>query len=324
MVHGTAFRKKRCFPCRDQPSSVSCFCDLQLSAEASDFMSDLSRKLRQCAKTVKENWTGRPVVGIVLGSGLGGLSDFIQIEAAFETGDLPHYPKAAAMGHRGRFLCGTLDGVGVAVVDGRPHFYEGFSADEVALPVRLMMQLGAQTLVISNASGAVNPELAVGDVVILKNHINLMWKNPLIGENDDSVGPRFPDMSSPYDPTLGKAGADEAEARGFPTASGVYFGLVGPNYETSAEYRMARFLGADVVGMSTVPEVLAAQHAGARVLAASVVSNVHSPGAGPVSGEEVVDVVAKAEPVMQAVVAGVLQHIQAEPEPFSTAESNSE
>ena len=287
-------------------------------------MNDLSSRLRQCVETVKEKWTEKPLVGIVLGSGLGGLSEFIQIEAAFENGDLPHYPKTAAMGHRGRFLCGTLEGVSVAVVDGRPHLYEGFSADEVALPVRLMMQLGAQTVVISNASGAVNPELAVGDVVILKDHINLMWKNPLIGENDDSIGPRFPDMSSPYDPTLAKAGAAEAETRDFQTASGVYFGLAGPNYETSAEYRMARFLGADVVGMSTVPEVLATQHAGARVLAASVVSNVHSPGAGPVSGEEVVDVVAKAEPVMRAVVAGVLKHVQAEAGSLSTAESRAE
>lgn len=287
-------------------------------------MNDLSRKLRQCVETVKEKWTGKPLIGIVLGSGLGGLSEFIQIEAAFENGDLPHYPKTAAMGHRGRFLCGTLDGVRVAVVDGRPHLYEGFSAEDVALPVRLMMQLGAQTVVISNASGAVNPEMAVGDVVILKDHINLMWKNPLIGENDDSIGPRFPDMSSPYDATLASAGAESARERGFQTTSGVYFGLAGPNYETSAEYRMARFLGADVVGMSTVPEVLAAQHAGARVLAASVVSNVHSPGAGPVSGEEVVDVVAKAEPVMRAVVAGVLEHVRAEPEPLSTAKSNSE
>ena len=287
-------------------------------------MNDLSRKLRQCVETVKEKWTGKPLIGIVLGSGLGGLSEFIQIEAAFENGDLPHYPKTAAMGHRGRFLCGMLDGVSVAVVDGRPHLYEGFSAEDVALPVRLMMQLGVQTVVISNASGAVNPEMAVGDVVILKDHINLMWKNPLIGENDDSIGPRFPDMSSPYDLTLASAGADAARARGFRTASGVYFGLAGPNYETPAEYRMARFLGADVVGMSTVPEVLAAQHAGARVLAASVVSNVHSPGAGPVSGEEVVDVVAKAEPVMRAVVAGVLDHVRAEPESLVTADSNSE
>lgn len=287
-------------------------------------MIDLSRKLRQCVETVKERWTGKPFIGIVLGSGLGGLSEFIQIEAAFENGDLPHYPKTAAMGHRGRFLCGTLDGASVAVVDGRPHLYEGFSAGDVALPVRLMMQLGARTVVISNASGAVNPELAIGDVVILNDHINLMWKNPLIGENDDSIGPRFPDMSCPYDYTLGSAGADTARKRGFQTASGVYFGLAGPNYETSAEYRMARFLGADVVGMSTVPEVLAARHAGARVFAASVVSNVHSPGAGPVSGEEVVDVVAKAEPVMRAVVAGVLEHVRAEAESLSTAESNSE
>lgn len=287
-------------------------------------MSDLSLKLRQTVEAVKEKWTGKPLIGIVLGSGLAGLSQFIQIEATFENGDLPHYPKTAAMGHRGRFLCGSLNGVCVVVVDGRPHLYEGFPADDVTLPVRLMMQLGARTVVISNASGAVNPELSVGDVVVLKDHINLMWENPLIGKNDDSIGPRFPDMSSPYDLTLANAGADAARAGGFQTASGIYFGLAGPNYETSAEYRMARFLGADVVGMSTVPEVLAARHAGARVFAASVVSNVHSPEAGPVSGEEVVDIVAQAEPVMQAVVAGVLEQVRSETELVSTVESNSE
>lgn len=195
-------------------------------------------------------------------------------------------------------------------MEGRTHLYEGKPASDIALPLRLMIQLGAGTVVITSASGGVNPEFLTGDVVILRDHINLMWRNPLAGKNDDSLGPRFPDMSSPYDSNLALAGQSSAREAGFSTRSGVYLGLAGPNYETSAEYRMARLLGADVVGMSTVPEVLAARHAGARVFAASVVSNVYTPEAGPVHGEEVVDVVAQSEPVMRAVIAGVLKEAQ--------------
>lgn len=275
-------------------------------------MNDLSRKLLQSVDAVREKWPKRPVVGIVLGSGLAGLSESVEIEADFDPGEIPHYPKTTALGHRGRFLCGRLDGISVAVVDGRSHFYESYSSQYVVYPLRVMMQLGIEAVVMSNASGAVNPEYQAGDVVVLRDHINMMWMNPLSGENDDSVGPRFPDMSNPYDIRLAHAGRSAAELAGVRVHSGVYLGMSGPNYETGAEYRMARLLGADVVGMSTVPEVLAARHAGVRVFAASVVSNVHSPDGDPISGAEVVDVVAQAEPAMRTVLSGVLNVIRSE------------
>jgi purine-nucleoside phosphorylase len=275
-------------------------------------MNDLTRKLQESSEVVREKWLGQPAVGIVLGSGLSGLSDSVVVEAEFTCGQIPHYPKTTALGHRGRLLCGTLDGVTVAVVDGRVHLYEGHSPQDVVYPLRLMLQLGINTVFISNASGAVNPEYQVGDVVILKDHITLMWNTPLTGENDDSIGPRFPDMSCPYDVTLAAAAGSAAQEAGCRIHSGVYLGMSGPNYETAAEYRMARTLGADVVGMSTVPEVLAARHAGVRVFAASVVSNVHSPDGDPVSGQEVVDVVAHAEPAMRTVLSGVLNLIRSE------------
>ena len=275
-------------------------------------MNELSHNLLQSVEAVREKWSERPAVGIVLGSGLAGLSQAVELGAEFGPGEIPNYPKTTALGHRGRLLCGWLDGVPVVVMDGRAHLYESHSPQDVVYPLHLMLQLGVNSVVMSNASGAVNPEYQTGDVVVLNDHINLMWGNPLTGRNDDSLGPRFPDMSSPYDVTLAEAGRAAAERAGLRVHSGVYLGMAGPNYETAAEYRMARTLGADVVGMSTVPEVLAARHAGVRVFAASVVSNVHSPGCDPVSGAEVVEVVARAEPAMRIVLSGVLDVIRSE------------
>jgi purine-nucleoside phosphorylase len=275
-------------------------------------MNDLSHKLVESVEVVREKWSERPSVGIILGSGFAGLCDAIQVEAEFSGGEIPHYPKTTALGHKGGLLCGTLDGVSVIIVDGRAHLYEAHSPRDVVYALRVMIQLGVNSVVMSNASGAVNPEYRAGDVVILKDHINLMWASPLIGENDDSIGPRFPDMSNPYDVDLANAGHSAAQAAGLKIHSGVYLGMFGPNYETSAEYRMARTLGADVVGMSTVPEVLAARHAGIRVFAASVVSNVHSPENGPVSGQDVVDVVARSRPAMRTVLSGVMNLIRSE------------
>lgn len=275
-------------------------------------MNDLSHKLVESVEVVREKWSDRPSVGIILGSGFAGLCDAIEVEAEFSGREIPHYPKTTALGHKGRLLCGTLDGVGVVVVDGRAHLYEANSPRDVVYSLHLMMQLGVNSVVMSNASGAVNPKYRAGDVVVLRDHINLMWSNPLTGKNDDSLGPRFPDMSSPYDADLANAGHSAARKAGLKIHSGVYLGMSGPNYETAAEYRMARTLGADVVGMSTVPEVLAARHAGIRVFGASVVSNVHSPENGPVSGQDVVDVVARSRPAMRTVLSGVLDLIRSE------------
>ncbi|MFP6762278.1 MAG: purine-nucleoside phosphorylase [Planctomycetaceae bacterium] len=278
------------------------------------FTCDQATWLRQGIQVVRDRWAGIPAVGIVLGSGLGEFSEAIEIEAVFEKGQIPHYPQAGALGHRGRFLCGCLNGVTVVAMDGRAHLYEGYTPQEAVFPVRLMLALGAGTLVISNAAGTVNPEFAVGDVAILKDQINLMWANPLRGRNDDRVGPRFPDMSTPFDSQLAEAGK-QAAPEGARVHSGVYLGMSGPNYESRAEYRMARLLGADLVGMSTVPEVLTARHAGARVFAASVVSNAAWPGAGSVAGHEVVDNVRLAEPVLRRIVCGVLEQVRTEREP---------
>ena len=262
---------------------------------------------------VRNHWSGQPLAGLILGSGLGEISAAIETDAVFEKGRIPHYPQGDAVGHRGRFLCGRLNGVPVVAMDGRAHFYEGYSPRDVVFPVRLMLALGAGTLVISNAAGAVNPEFHVGDIAILKDQINLMWMNPLRGRNDDGAGPRFPDMSAPFDPQLAAAGKQAAPA-GARVHSGIYLGMSGPNYETRAEYRMARLLGADLVGMSTVPEVLAARHAGARVFAASVVSNVARPESGSVAGHEVVGNVRRAEPVLRRIVCGVLEQVRTEQE----------
>lgn len=226
------------------------------------------------AELIRERWTRRPVAGLVLGSGFGGLASAIDVESVFAASDIPGLPSSTATGHRGRIVCGTLGGLPVIVQDGRLHSYEGHDFATVAWPVSLMIRLGIEALIVTNASGGVNPEFVPGDVMLIDDHINLMWGNPLIGLNDERIGPRFPDMCDPYDAGLGERFAVAAVESGQRIHRGVYLALAGPNYETAAEYRMVRTLGADVVGMSTVPEVLVARHAGIRVLGISIVSNV--------------------------------------------------
>ena len=231
--------------------------------------------LLECAAgLLRERWSRRPQVGLVLGSGLGCLVDAIEVEAVIDAREIPGLPSSTAIGHRGRFVCGLLSDVPVIVQDGRLHSYEGHEFATCAWPVRLMARLGIETLVVTNASGGVNPDYSHGDVMLIDDHINLMWGNPLIGPNDDRFGSRFPDMSAPYDRVLGERLISAANQTGWRIHRGVYLALAGPNYETAAEYRMVRTLGADVVGMSTVPEVLAARHAGVRVLGLSIVANV--------------------------------------------------
>lgn len=250
-----------------------------------------------------------PRVGIVLGSGLTGLADSIQLSAIVEGGEIPGYPKSTAIGHKGRVLLGDLNGQPVIAIDGRPHSYEGYSFSDVVFPIQLMIALGIETLVVSNASGAVNPDYQVGDVMILGDHINLMWDNPLIGPNCDELGPRFPDMSGPYDAELIKLARDVAVDAPIGIHQGVYLAMPGPSYETRAEYRMTRLLGADVVGMSTVPEILVARHAGIRCAALSVVSNVFEPySTTGTTGEEVVQIVARSEPIVRSIVQGIVEH----------------
>lgn len=270
-------------------------------------MTNIYASLDESIEYVRKIYADAPVAGIVLGSGLSSLSDSLGEVVAIDGDDIPHYPRATAPGHRGRLLFGKLAGLPVCLVDGRLHRYEGHDFDSIVYPVRLMIALGIQTLVVSNAAGAVNQQYHCGDIVILDDHINMMWGSPLRGPNDDRTGPRFPDMSRPYDPQLVRRAKAAAEEEGLRAHVGIYLALSGPTYETPAEYRMVRKLGADVVGMSTIPEVIAARHAGVRVLGFSVVSNVATDGdLDGTSGDDVLETVASVAPAIGRVVTSVL------------------
>ena len=218
-------------------------------------------------------------MGIILGTGLGSLAQEIATEAAIDYGLIPHFPRATAIGHAGQLVCGTLLGMPVLAMEGRFHVYEGYSYQQVTFPVRVMKALGAELLIVSNACGGMNPHYAAGDIVVIEDHINLMNGNPLIGANDDALGPRFPDMCAPYDRVLIQRALEIAPRENFIAHKGVYVAVTGPNLETRAEYRFLRTIGADVVGMSTVPEVLVAVHAGMQVLGLSIVTDLCLPDA---------------------------------------------
>jgi purine-nucleoside phosphorylase len=209
--------------------------------------------------------------------------------------------------HAGQLVCGTLEDVPVVAMEGRFHAYEGYTFQQITFPVRVMKALGAELLVVSNACGAVNPQYAQGDIMVIEDHINLMSGNPLIGPNDDSLGPRFPDMSRPYDPALIDRVLEIARRENFAAHKGVYVAVTGPNLETRAEYRFLRIIGADVVGMSTVPEVLVAVHAGMRVLGLSIVTDMCLPDAlKPADIDEILATAVAAEPKLRKIVLGVL------------------
>jgi purine-nucleoside phosphorylase len=236
-----------------------------------------ARRLDDLAGSVRERTSLEPRVGLVLGSGLGGLADALQLEAAIPFGELPGWPPATAPGHAGRLLFGRLAGVPAVIQQGRFHLYEGHSAGFVVQPALLMGRLGAGILVLTNAAGGVNPSFAAGTLMVIADHLNLTGRHPLIGRNDPALGERFPDMTAAWDPELRVRLLAAATAEGVQVESGVYACLTGPSYETPAEVRMLRTLGADAVGMSTVPEAIAAHWAGMRVCGVSLVTN---PGAG--------------------------------------------
>jgi purine-nucleoside phosphorylase len=220
-----------------------------------------------------------PLVGIILGTGLGGLAGEMQVETAIPYDEIPHFPLSTVESHQGRLLLGVLGGTPVVAMQGRFHRYEGYSLKEVTFPVRVMRLLGARFLVVSGASGGMNPLWSPGELVLLDDHINLLGDNPLLGSNLDELGPRFPDMSEPYDRQLQELAIEIALARGIRLHRGVYVAVQGPNLETRAEYRMLRAMGADVVGMSTVPEVIVARHMGMRVLGISIITDACLPDA---------------------------------------------
>jgi purine-nucleoside phosphorylase len=251
-----------------------------------------------------------PNVAIILGTGLGGLAEELDAAARVPYRDIPGFPVPTVETHAGRLLLGTLSGRPVATMQGRFHRYEGYSLQQIAFPVRVLYGLGARTLIVSNVSGGMHPLWERGDLVLIADHINLLGDNPLVGPNDDAVGPRFPDMSQAYDPGLRELSRRVALDRGIQLREGVYVAVTGPNLETPAEYRMLRALGADVVGMSTVPEVIAAVHQGMRVLGLSIITDRCLPDAlEPASLERIVATAREAEPRLTALVRGVLERL---------------
>jgi len=270
-------------------------------------MQELAAQIAQATDVIRAHWGGQPHAGIVLGTGLGSLAGQIQTEATLDYAAIPHFPRSTAVSHAGRLVCGMLQGMPVLAMEGRFHAYEGYTHLQITFPIRVMRALGAELLVVSNACGGMNPHYSQGDIVVIDDHINLMNDNPLIGPNDDSLGPRFPDMSRPYDPVLIRRALEIARRENFVAHRGVYAAVTGPNLETRAEYRFLRTIGADIVGMSTVPEVLVAVHAGMRVLGLSIVTDVCFPDSlRPANIEDIITTANEAEPKLRKIVLGVL------------------
>jgi purine-nucleoside phosphorylase len=271
-------------------------------------MLSLADRIVEAVAAVRRQWQGNATAGIILGTGLGSLADHIQAEATIAYEDIPHFPRSTTIGHTGQLVLGRCAGVPVAAMEGRFHAYEGYSFEQLTFPVRVMKALGAGTLIVSNACGGLNPAYACGDIMAIDDHINLLPGNPLLGPNDDKLGPRFPDMSQPYAPQLIETAQAVGRRDGFAVHRGVYVAVLGPNLETRAEYRFLRTIGADVVGMSTVPEVIVAVHAGMRVLGLSVVTDMCLPDSlEPASIEKILAVAATAEPKLRAIVIEVLK-----------------
>ncbi len=260
---------------------------------------------------VRERWPGgSPTVGIVLGTGLGALAGEIDAQAIIPYPEIPHFPHSTVESHRGQLVCGTLAGRTVMAMEGRFHLYEGYTPAQVTFPIRVMREMGCRTLLVSNAAGGLNPMHSKGDIVVIDDHINLLGVNPLIGPNDERLGPRFSDMIEPYDRTLQDLALRAALEANVVAHRGVYVAVTGPNLETRAEYRFLRGIGADVVGMSTVPEVLVAVHAGMKVLGFSIVTDLCLPDAlEPVKIEHILAVAAEAEGKLRTIVKMVLERM---------------
>ena len=270
--------------------------------------SELANAIDLAVEAIRTRSTVVPEVALVLGTGLGGLTQVIDVDQAIPYGDVPGFPLSTVESHAGRLLLGRLGGRAVVAMEGRFHRYEGYSPQAVTFPVRVMRALGARTLIVSNACGGMNPLWKAGELMLLADHINLMGDSPLAGPNDDTLGPRFPDMSQPYDPDLRDLARRAALDLHLTLREGVYVAVPGPNLETRAEYRMLRTLGGDVVGMSTVPEVVVANHAGMRVLAISIITDQCLPDAlEPVSLERIIGVAQRAEPSLTQLVTRVVE-----------------
>jgi len=269
-----------------------------------------SERIAAAVQVVRTRYSGTPVAGLILGTGLGQLASEIRTEAVIDYADIPGFPLSTVESHAGRLLCGTLGGKPVIAMQGRFHRYEGYSLQQVTFPVRVLRALGAGVLIQSNACGGMHPLWSPGDIMLIADHVNFLGDSPLIGANDPSLGPRFPDMSEPYDGALRSLAREVAAAQGTTLREGVYIAVPGPNLETRAEYRFLRAMGADVVGMSTVPETTVAVHGGMRVLGLSIITDQCLPDAlEPATVEKIIAVANRAEPALTRLVTGVLERL---------------
>ena len=267
-------------------------------------------RIETAAAVVRKRSSARPDVAIILGTGLGGLADQIDVEAAIPYEQIPGFPLSTVETHAGRLLLGRLGKRSVVALQGRFHRYEGYGLAQVTFPVRVLHALGARSLIVSNACGGMNPLWAPGDLVLLSDHINLLGDNPLVGSNDERLGPRFPDMSAPYDPELRALARAAALELGIVLREGVYVAVPGPNLETRAEYRMLRMMGADVVGMSTVPEVIVANHTGMRTLGISIITDQCLPDAlEPADIGRIIATAARAEPSLTRLISALVERL---------------
>jgi purine-nucleoside phosphorylase len=267
-------------------------------------------RIQEAAAVVRGRSRLEPDAGIILGTGLGGLADEIAVDASIPYESLPGFPLSTVESHAGRLLLGRMGNRPVVAMQGRFHRYEGYGLAEVTFPVRVMRALGAKILIVSNACGGMNPLWSPGDLVLLSDHINLLGDNPLIGANDDRLGPRFPDMSDPYDAELRALTRTLAAELGIRLREGVYVAVPGPNLETRAEYRMLRAMGADVVGMSTVPEVIVASHAGMRTVGISIITDQCLPDAlEPANIDRIIQTAKRAEPSLTRLIARLVERL---------------
>ena len=270
-------------------------------------MSELKNKIDETLKVIKKVTTENYEVGIILGTGLGGLVSEIKIEHEIDYDQLPHFPISTVESHHGKLIFGKIKGKNVVAMQGRFHFYEGYSMQQITYPVRVMKFLGVKTLLVSNACGGMNPIYRKGDVMVMLDHINLLGDNPLIGKNEDDLGPRFPDMSEPYSHELIKIAEEVALENKIPIQKGVYVAVPGPNLETKAEYRFLRNIGADVVGMSTIPENIVANHMGIKVLGISIITDECFPESlQAVNVDEIIETAMKTEPKMTLIMKEVI------------------
>jgi len=270
----------------------------------------LREKIEEARKFIQGKTKVKPGIGIILGTGLGALAKEIEVENVLPYEDIPHFVTSTIHGHEGNLILGKLMNKVIVAMQGRLHFYEGYSSEEITFPVRVMRKLGVNLLIESNAAGGMNPNFKAGDLMIITDHINLIGINPLIGPNDERLGPRFPDMCEPYDKELIELCEKVALEEGIRIHRGVYVGVAGPNLETPAEYRFLRLIGADAVGMSTVPEVIAAKHSGLKVLGISCITDECIPDRlEPVDIRKILKIAKLSEPKMTRLVKKVLEEI---------------